>query len=161
MSESADNPREEGANDDMSRSSLLRPIKLSILFSVAGEFVIFVVWGMILFPYGSWLHKLLWTLLFCGVGMGSAIGAVVAIFIVGRLRGAAAIAATTVASVALLGVACNLLCLALDEHFHYFGGESHGEMFIWNGIVMAALGGLLVGWLCFTERGSRIGRGWF
>lgn len=156
MSESTDNPREEGANDDTSRSTLLRPIKLSILFSVAGEFVILVVWGMILFPDGSWLHKLLWTLLFCGVGMGSAVGAVVSILIVGRLRGVAAIAATMAASIALLGVACNLLCLALDERFHYFGGDSHGQMFIWNGIAMAALGGLLVGWLCFTERGTKV-----
>ena len=138
------------------RMALLRPIKLSILFSVVGELIIFVVWGLILFPDGSWLHKLLWTLLFCGVGMGSAVGAVVAILIVGRLHGVTAIVATMVASISLLGVACNLLCLALDEHFHYFGGDSHGDMFIWNGIAMAALGGLLVGWLCFTERGTKV-----
>lgn len=146
--------------DTAARSALLRPIKLSIMMSVTGEFIIFVVWGLFLFPEGNWLDKLLWTLLFCGVGMGAAVGAAVALFIVGRLRGVAAIVATMALSIGLLGVTCNLLCLALDEHFHYFGGDRDGPLFVWNGIAMAAFGGLAVGWLCFTERGSKIGRKW-
>ena len=137
------------------RVSYARPIKLSIALSMLGELVIFVVWGVILYPEGSVLNKLLWTVFFCGMGMGGTVGALIALFVVDRLDGLAAILATTLLSIGVLGGACNLLCLSLDEHFLYLGGAENRSLFVGNGIVMSALGGLLVGWLSFTERGRR------
>lgn len=142
--------------EPITRASYIRPITLSIAFSVAGELVIFVVWGLILFPEGSIFNKLVWTLGFCGIGMGSAVGAAVVLFVVDRLDGLAAVLATAGIAVALLGVACNSLCLALDRHFLYFGGAEDMTLFLANGIAMAAVGGLVVGWLCFTDRGRRV-----
>lgn len=137
-----------------SRERYLRPIKLGIALSVLGESVIFVVWGLVLYPEGSVLNKLLWTVLFCGVGMGSAVGAAVSLLVVDRLEGWKAVAATTVLSVLLLGVACDLLCLQLDRHFLYFGGAEDMWFFLGNGLAMAAVGGLAVGWACFVPAGQ-------
>ncbi|MCB9796487.1 MAG: hypothetical protein H6741_27640 [Alphaproteobacteria bacterium] len=53
-----------------------------------------------------------------------------------------------------LGVGCDLLCYNLDSHyFDYFGGADSPALFLGNGVTMAALGGLLVGLLCFTDPG--------
>ena len=140
-----------------------RPLVLAIAASVSSEAVIFVVWGLILYPQGSILTKFLWTIVFCGLGMGSAVGAAVVLFVVDRLEGAAAVAATSLLSATMLGGGCNVLCYRLDTHyFHYFGGADSPALFIVNGVAMAAIGGAVVGWLLFTARGEalldRIGR---
>jgi hypothetical protein len=149
--------RETAAIRIDARRRYIRPLKLSIAASVLGESVIFVVWGVLLYPGGELLHKLLWTVLFCGVGMGAALGALLVLFVVDRLEGAAAVLVTAGLSAGVLGVACNLLCLQLDRHFHYFGGADNAPLFLVNGVLMASLGGAVVGWLCFTPRGRRVG----
>jgi len=40
-----------------------RPLKLALLFSILGEAVLLVVYGLILFPEGSWVSKFMWTIL--------------------------------------------------------------------------------------------------
>lgn len=133
-----------------------RPLILGIGASVLAEFTIFLVWGVILYPEGDLVAKLLWTVLFCGVGMGSAVGALLVLLVVDRLEGVAAIAASSALSLLVLGVACNLLCFRLDAHyFHYFGAVDSPALFIGNGLVMSGLGGAAAGWLMFTERGRR------
>ena len=57
------------------RAQYLRPLWLGILFAVAGELIVFLVFGLLLNGPGSWQTKLLWTVGFCGIGMGSAFGA--------------------------------------------------------------------------------------
>ena len=132
----------------------LRPIWLSIAASMAGEFVIWVVFGLVLFPEGDPFAKLIWTVVFCGLGMGATVGGMVSLFVVGRMDGGRAIAATTALALVVLGVACDVLCLNLDVHyFHYFGGEEAPGFFLLNGLVMSGLGGLAIGALLFTERG--------
>lgn len=143
-------------NTNELRERYLRPIKYSVLLSMLGEFIIFVVWGVILFPEGSLLNKLLWTVFFCGLGMGSAVGAVIAVFFVDKLRGSVAIVLSSLVSAILLGGFCNYLCLKLDQHFLYFGGHEASGLFIINGMVMSALAGALVGWLCFTDNGQKV-----
>lgn len=134
----------------------LRPLWLSIGASMAGEFVIWVVFGLVLFPEGDPFTKLVWTVVFCGLGMGAVVGGMVSLFVVGRLDGAKAVAATTVLALLVLGVGCDVLCLNLDAHyFHYFGGEEDPVFFLMNGLLMSALGGLAIGSLVFTERGRR------
>lgn len=137
------------------RRRYLRPLQLAIALSVAAELGILLIFGMLLSPGGSLLHKTLWTLVFCGLGMGSAVGAFVDLLVVDRLRGLPAVLACAGISSAILGVACNLLCWRLDLHFHYFGGASNPALFLGGGVVLAALGGAAAGALLFTASGER------
>jgi hypothetical protein len=61
---------------------------------------------------------------------------------------------TTVFSLVLLGIACNLLCFNLDRHFQYFGGATYPVAFLVPGLVLSALGGAIMGQLLFTQRGN-------
>lgn len=142
--------------DNQAVQAHLRPIKLAILLSVFGEAIIFLVWGIILYPEGSLINKFLWTIVFCGLGMGSALGAIITFSVVGKFKGTKAIIFCSVLSGIILGVFCNYLCFNLDLHFNYFGGQKTPDLFIWNGIIMSFLGGALLGWLCFTKRGSNL-----
>jgi len=137
-------------------SDVLRPLKLAILFSVLGEAVILLFWGVILHPDGNMLHKFLWTIIFCGIGMGATTGAFIDFLVVGKLKGISAIVGCVVISIVLLGLSCNFLCHNLDMYFNFFGGSDTPDLFIWNGIIMSAFGGAIVGWLCFTEKGISI-----
>ncbi len=133
-----------------------RPLIVGLFLATFGELMIFLIFGVLLYPEGNLMSKFLWTVLFCGVGMGSALGTIIDLAVVGRLNGKAAIIACTVISIAILGFGCNFLCFNLDQHFHYFGGQDSPRLFIINGIVMSAIGGALGGWLLFTDSGSRI-----
>ena len=115
-----------------------------------------MVWGLILYPEGNILHKFLWTIIFCGLGMGAAAGSVVVFMISGRQKGYPAIVSCMLISIVLLGLLCNVLCFRLDMHFGFFGGADTPILFIWNGTIMSALGGWLVGWLSFTKKGKQL-----
>lgn len=54
----------------------VRPRKLALLFSILGEAATFFVWGVCLFREGSRFNKTMWTLTYCGAGMGGAFGTV-------------------------------------------------------------------------------------
>lgn len=136
------------------RREYLRPLWLGIVFAMAGELVIFLVFGLLLNGPGSWVTKLVWTVGFCGIGMGSTVGAFVDLLIVGRLWGARAIVATCALSTGILGVACNVLCWRLDLGLHYFGGAEHPAIFLVSGIVASAFAGAVLGALLFTHAGN-------
>jgi hypothetical protein len=119
-----------------------------------GEIFLLILYGLILFPDGSILYKVLWTLVFCGIGMGATLGAFVNILIIDRFDGIKAICLTTTLSFIVIGFACNLLCLNLDRHFHYFGGASNPHLFSFGSIIGSIVGGLVVGGLLFTETGN-------
>ena len=127
-----------------------RPIVLAITASVGVEFVIFVVFGTILHPEGNLVHKFFWTVVFCGIGMGSTVGALVCLFVLGRWTGWKAIIATTSLAVLVLGIGCDYLCFSLDRHFHYFGGDENPAAFWASGIVASAIGGFIIGHLLFS-----------
>lgn len=135
----------------------LRPLYVAIFLSVFGEAIIFVAFGLILFPDGSILNKALWTLIFCGLGMGATTGAAISLFVVkGNYTAKASIMATVVISILFLGLACNALCLNLDLVFHYFGAHTNPTLFFVNGVVQSAIGGLIAGLLLFTPQGNHI-----
>ena len=126
---------------------------LAKLMTTAAEIFYLIVWGMWLFPDGSWLGKLVWTLT-CGLAMGSVMGALTLIWAEPRRERAAAfwIAA---ASVAVVGSSCAWLCSRIDARFDYFGGPEHGVLFITSGVLPALAGGLLFGWLLYRWPGSK------
>lgn len=138
------------------KKQLLRPVKLGILFSVLGEVVIFLIWGLWLYPEGNVLHKFLWTVVFCGLGMGATAGALISWWVEGKYWGKSAIWACSVISFTVLGLFCNFLCFKLDMHFNYFGAAVTPGLFIINGMIMSALGGALIGWLNFSYRGIKL-----
>lgn len=145
------------ASDEDTVLRLRRALWLSIALSVFGELIILIVWGVILYPSGELATKFLWTVVFCGLGMGSVFGALLVLFVVDRLHGRAAVAASASLSALVLGVGCNVLCFQLDAHyFHSFGGAESPALFIGNGVVVSVLGGALVGWLVFSDRGASL-----
>jgi hypothetical protein len=133
-----------------------RVAAVSLAGSVLAEAAILVIWGLLLYLEGSVLVKILWTIVFCGIGMGSVVAVALILFVVDRLDGWQGVAATSAITALVLGGVCNMLCFRLDSHFfHYFGGAENPTLFIVNGFVMAALGGALGGWLLFTPGGQR------
>lgn len=129
---------------------------VAVAGSVLAETAIFVIWGLILYPEGSIFAKFLWTIVFCGIGMGSVVAVALLLFVVDQFDGWQAVIATSVITVIVLGGVCNVLCFQLDsQFFHYFGGAENPTLFIANGFVLAALGGALGGWLLFTPSGQR------
>ncbi len=137
-----------------------RALKLTLLFSILGEAVIFLVWGLYLFPDGSWFNKFMWTIVYCGLGMGGAFGAVLVLGFFGRVDGLLAVVLSALVATLMLGLICNILCLRLDMIFNYFGARGSGGLFLSNGLVMSAAGGAILGWLIFTERGRNYGPDW-
>ena len=133
-----------------------RPLIVSIILSILGETAIFVIWGLLLYPEGSWLSKFFWTIIICGIGMGSTIGAAIVLFVVDRFQGLGAIIATTILSVFILGIGCDFVCYELDKHFQYFGATENPTLFLANGVGMSLIGGLITGVLLFTENGNRL-----
>jgi len=147
--------------DHATRARYLRPIKVATLFTVGAELLLLLYYGIYLSDEGSLVYKVLWTLGFCGLGMGFSVGAILDLFVVDRMRPAAAIAATAVTSTLTLGVACNALCMVLDRHYRYFGGADDPYLHFLPSFFASIVGGILVGWLLFTPRGvswlNRIG----
>jgi hypothetical protein len=138
------------------RNKYARPLKVSLIFCIGGEFLLLLVFGILLFPEGNLFYKILWTLLFCGVGMGGALGSLITLLIVDRLEGQKAVWATVALSFVLLGILCDLLCLNLDSIFNYFGGSAHSLEFVIVSLVLSPVAGYLIGWLCFTAPGKHL-----
>jgi len=138
------------------RKMYIRPLAISLFLAVVGEFLLFVIYGLILFPEGNLIYKVLWALGFCGIGMGATLGAGINLFIIGRYSGLSAILLTTLLSFLILGVACDLLCLNLDLHFNYFGAQTSPLLFSAGGLLGSLLGGSGIGGLLFSEKGQSI-----
>jgi hypothetical protein len=136
------------------RNQYIRPLVVSIAMTELGELFLLILYGVILFPEGSLANKILWTLVFCGIGMGATLGAFVNILVVNRYQGIKAILVTTMLSFIILGIACGLLCLNLDRHFHYFGATSDPYIFATGSVIGSIIGGLAVGIALFTQRGN-------
>ena len=120
---------------------------LAILMTTVAEILYLIVWGMWLFPDGSWLGKLVWTLT-CGLALGAVMGALTLIWRAAALWIAAA-------SVLVVGSYCAWLWSRIDAHFDYFGGPENSVLFITSGVLPALAGGLLFGWLLYRWPGSK------
>ena len=138
------------------RKLYIRPLIISLFFAVLGELVLFVLYGMILFPQGNMMYKVLWTIGFCGVGMGATLGACINLVIIGRYEGTKAFLLAILLSFLIMGVACDLLCLNLDLHFNYFGAQTNPLLFSAGGVLGSLIGGAGIGGLLFFETGRSI-----
>lgn len=141
---------------DEIRASYLRPLKLATVFTVVAELCLLLYYGVYLSNEGSLLNKVLWTLVFCGVGMGLTLGGLIDLFIVDRLRPTAAIWTTMSFSVATLGIGCNALCMVLDRQFRYFGGADNPYLHFLPSFAASIVAGWFLGWLLFAPRGRAL-----
>lgn len=141
--------------DIEARKKYLRPLLVSMCISIVFELFIFILFGLILYPNGSVFNKLIWTIFYCGIGMGCVVGAWIDILVVDRFSGIKAVLATMTIAVLFLS-ACDALCLALDHKFRYFGGHDNPILFFVSGIIMSIIGGLIGGVLLFTSKGNKI-----
>ena len=146
----------ENAVAEEARKMYVRPLIVSLFFAVVGELLLLVIYGIILFPEGNILYKVLWTLVFCGIGMGATLGAGINLCIVGRYEGTKAVLLTVLLSFLIMGVACDLLCLNLDLHFNYFGAQTNPLLFSTGGVLGSLIGGAGIGGLLFSEKGRSI-----
>ncbi len=143
-------------NNVLFRAHYLRPIYVSLSLSVLAELGLFLYFGFAQNTDGHFLHKFLWSVVFCGVGMGSVFSVAIILFVLDRLEGWFAVFMTTTLAIILFGVGCNTLCYELDQKFNYFGGSTNSELFLYTGWLLSIIGGLFVGILLFTNRGEQL-----
>jgi len=132
-----------------------RPIIVAILLSLMGEIGLFVVFALLAYPEGSVLSKLIWAGFYCGIGMGATTGGLITLVVVKRFEGTKAFVAGAITAFLTL-LACNWLCLTIDQHYNYFGGRDAPALFFWNGAIMALVGSVLLSWLVFIPKGQKL-----
>ncbi len=145
----------EGIIEDP-RKIYTRPIVVSLGVCIFGELLLFILYGIVLFPQGNLLYKFLWTVVFCGIGMGATVGAFVNLFIIDKYIGIKAITLTILLTLTTLGIICNRLCFQLDLHFHYFGAETNPMLFAIGSIAGSIVAGLVISLLLFSEKGDMV-----
>ncbi|CEJ90091.1 hypothetical protein VHEMI05898 [[Torrubiella] hemipterigena] len=131
----------------------LRPFLLFWLTSLAVE--IFLLAVAVLFISGTreLIHKMIWTLVLCPLGMGGALGGITNVFLVDVYYGKKAVWFTTLLTFLVLG-SCNYLCFSLDHYFGYFGAEAHPMWFHWRYPALLMMG-YNCGNLLFTDEGQK------
>lgn len=117
----------------------------AIALTTAAEIFYLVVWGMVLFPAGSWAGKVVWTLT-CGLAMGAVIGTLTLLWVEPRYTGQSALLRAALV-VVVIGSYCAWLCSRIDIRFGYFGGAEESSLFILSGVIPAVPGGLFYGWI--------------
>ena len=140
----------------INRQDFTRPLILATIFTWFAVLILLIYYGIYLSDEGSLLNKIIWTLGFCGIGMGLSLGGLIDLFLVGRVSEKVGIWLTTVFTTLTLGIACNWLCMNLDWHFKYFGGAENPYFHFLPSFVASIIGGWLLGWLLFSSKGRSI-----
>ena len=139
--------------------SYIRPLALAAVFTVPGEAMLFVFWGMVLYPDGDMVAKLLWTAA-SGVGTAVAIGLMVGFIVGGRYEGTIAGIISSFCYATVL-VAAILISYEVDVALDVFGARRDPMLFVLTGFVPTFLTAPLYGWLLHGKAGkallSRIG----
>lgn len=97
---------------EKTRSYCIRPILVALILTITSEAFLLIYYGIIMFHEGNLLYEFLWTIIFCGIGMGATLGALTVVLVAVKYTGLKAIISTTVLSTMLLGIGCNVMCCA-------------------------------------------------
>ncbi|KAF7593406.1 hypothetical protein BBP40_011508 [Aspergillus hancockii] len=135
------------------RTLYLRPFILFYLNSLFAEVIFLAVGILVMTGTRDLFYKVTWTLVFCPLGMGGAMGGIISYFIVDQMYGRKAVQFTAWLSLLMLGN-CNYLCYNLDRQFGWFGAEQHPWWFHWRYPMIYAVG-YVNGWFMFTDKGQR------
>jgi hypothetical protein len=136
-----------------SGAGALGPILFAVLLTFSGEAVIFVGFGVLLFPGGDLLAKAWWTGT-CGIAMGLAIGAIV-LLLQAAIRDRRALALAAGLAYCAVLAHCVAICFAIDRQIGYFGAAEVPGLFIWSGLIAAAATAPLYGWCVYRGAGRR------
>jgi hypothetical protein len=134
------------------RSIYLRPFLLFWLNSLIAEIIFLAVGVFIMTGTRDLFYKVMWTLVFCPLGMGGAMGGLINCFIVDHYYGKKAAHFTGILALLILST-CNYLCYNLDRHFGWFGAAEHPMWFHWRYPMIWAVG-YWNGVLLFTDKGQ-------
>ena len=127
-------------------------LAIPLIFSILLELTYWLVWGIMWFPGHIW-EKLLWALS-CGLGMGSVVGVISCMFIVGKLSNTKAIFGSF-ALVVLVGSFCTINCFLMDRQANLWGAVTNPNLFLISGFVGTLIGAILYSWLVFTPAGNQ------
>ena len=141
----------------MSETSIIKQYQLALIvplvFSLLLELAYWVVWGIMWFPDHTW-EKLRWALS-CGWGMGSVVGVIACLFIVGKLSSTKAFWASFTL-VFLVGSLCTINCFLMARQANLWGAASNPNLFLIGGFTGTLGGAILYSWLVFTDTGHQL-----
>lgn len=149
---------ENDKSSNKRRAIYLPPFLLFWLNSLVAEVIFLAVGIFIMTGTRDILYKILWTLLFCPLGMGGAMGGIINYFIVDHYYGTRAVHFTALIGLFIFGN-CNYLCYNLDHHFGWFGAAEHPIWFHWR-YPMIYVVGYFNGKLMFTDDGQKLLADW-
>ncbi|KAI1255406.1 hypothetical protein MGN70_003472 [Eutypa lata] len=145
-------------NAEKRRTLYLRPFFLFWLGSFIFEVSVFIISIFAFSGFRDMFPRFMWTIFFCPLGMGGAMGGLINAFLVDRIYGTRAVHFCAILSVLVLG-ACNILCYNLDLVFGWFGAADHFWWWHWRYVLV-----YFVGWgngrLLFTDKGQETLAGW-
>jgi len=124
-------------------------------FTLLGEFLILLIWGVYLFPGGVFFHKAVWAGT-CGLAMGATIGAAVNLVVTGRRAGrTAAILSSTIYFMTL--ALCTILCFQIDRATgSQFGALQAPVLFVAGGLIPAFATSIVYSWLLYSKAGANL-----
>lgn len=140
---------------NQSRLMYTRPLTLSIFIAVILEIINLIIFGFIAGSTDYMVDMILWTVGVGGVGMGAVLGVFLTMALVGQLRGKQAIIGTIFFSVLILGVVSKLAAIKMETINIAFNLGEWPVLYFMNGVVTAAVGGAILGWLLFTKAGNK------
>lgn len=133
-----------------------RTIKLFILLGWMAE-TSFLFFGMVMFPqlHPPLIPRLIWTQILCGIGMGSAAGAIAYLAASHFKQGSRAAFFLTAITGGLAYVVCNNVCFFVDTRpgIDYWGAIENPLLFLTKGDLGGLALGFLGAWLLNTKKG--------
>ncbi|CEL10560.1 hypothetical protein ASPCAL13677 [Aspergillus calidoustus] len=132
----------------------IRPFLLFWLSCLFIEIVFLAVGVFIMTGTRDLFQKVMWTIVFCPLGMGGTLGGLINTFIVDHHYGKKAAHFTAILTLLVLST-CNYLCYSLDRHFGWFGASEHPMWFHWRYPALWVIG-YVNGLLLFTDKGQEM-----
>lgn len=132
----------------------IRPLALAAVFTVPGQAMMFVYWGVVLYPDGDIVAKLLWTAA-SGIGMAVAIGLMVGFIVGGRYEGAIAGVISSFCYATVL-IAAILIIYEVDVARDLFEVWRNPMLFVLTAVVPIFLTAPLYGWLLHSDFGKSL-----
>lgn len=132
----------------------IRSFAAAAVFTVPSEAMVYVLWGMVLYPDGNIVAKLIWTAV-DAVVMALAIGLMVGFIVGQRYEGAvAAVISSFCYAIVLFGGI--LIGYEIEMEMDLFGVQHDTELFVLTSIVPALLTAPLYGWLLHSKAGKAL-----